>query len=428
MSRFRSSIRSWAICCCDCCSRACARASAPRAPPCPSPRRAALHDRPGGAGGLRGRAQRGRFGRHRRGLCSGGRGSDRPGLGLYVDNEAHGDAYGPVAYLLPLPFDSGSRTGNCRSVPAAHAAAIAFDLLLVRPDAARHPATPRTRRPPARLRARLCLGGLSLHATRAPGQHQRRVGGLHRCAALAQLAGEARHVSRPGGGREFAPLALAPLLARSTGEERLYGAQRTFAAAFATIAVLSVALFLPDGGCGGPMTPRSDSSSVATLRSPLRSAPVARLGPGRGQARRPRPGGAAGVRAAPAEPAAGGGAGAAPHWSRQLAVDHQFYLLPTSSGLPRSFWWRPSAPTAPRSRDGRPQAPAGRRGARASAAPPPARRPWRRLTVGIEERRYRDDGPPSRPRFPGATARATAVAGPPLRRRGRGRPHSTTSP
>lgn len=59
-------------------------------------------------------------------------GADRVSHGqeLYVDNDAHGDTYGPVAYLAYVPFEAiWPWKGQWDDVPAARAAAIAFDLL-----------------------------------------------------------------------------------------------------------------------------------------------------------------------------------------------------------------------------------------------------------------------------------------------------------
>ena len=67
-------------------------------------------------------------------------GADRivHGEELYVDNDVHGDTYGPVNYLAYIPFETLLPwSGSWDSLPAAHAAAIAFDLPHDRrPDAA----------------------------------------------------------------------------------------------------------------------------------------------------------------------------------------------------------------------------------------------------------------------------------------------------
>jgi hypothetical protein len=51
-------------------------------------------------------------------------------LVLYVNHSAHGDTYGPVTYFAYLPFERlFPWTGHWDYLPAAHAAAITFDLL-----------------------------------------------------------------------------------------------------------------------------------------------------------------------------------------------------------------------------------------------------------------------------------------------------------
>jgi hypothetical protein len=49
---------------------------------------------------------------------------------LYVDNDTHGDTYGPINYIAYIPFELAFPwTGEGVKVPAAHAATLAFDLL-----------------------------------------------------------------------------------------------------------------------------------------------------------------------------------------------------------------------------------------------------------------------------------------------------------
>jgi hypothetical protein len=49
---------------------------------------------------------------------------------LYVDNDTHGDTYGPIAYIAYIPFELAFPwKGEWDAVPAAHAAALTFDLL-----------------------------------------------------------------------------------------------------------------------------------------------------------------------------------------------------------------------------------------------------------------------------------------------------------
>ena len=61
-------------------------------------------------------------------------GADRinHGLPLYVDNDQHGDTYGPVNYLAYVPFEMiFPWDGEWNFVPAAHVAAIFFDLMTI---------------------------------------------------------------------------------------------------------------------------------------------------------------------------------------------------------------------------------------------------------------------------------------------------------
>ena len=75
-------------------------------------------------------------------------GDELYGEGFSADVE-HGDTYGPVNYLLYVPFEQALRwSGGWDDLPAAHAAAIAFDLLVIgwpvpaRPAAASGPRGP----------------------------------------------------------------------------------------------------------------------------------------------------------------------------------------------------------------------------------------------------------------------------------------------
>lgn len=180
-------------------------------------------------------------------------GADRIAHGeeLYVDNDVHGDTYGPVNYLAYIPFETLLPwDGTWDSVPAAHAAAIAFDLLTI-------------------------VGLMLLGTTLRPGRQGRRLGlalsfawaaypfsllALQEntndllIAALLVLALAALR-SPPGRGAllglataaKFAPLALAPLLASGTGEQR-GRASLGFGLAFAAVCVILTLPFIPDGG------------------------------------------------------------------------------------------------------------------------------------------------------------------------------------
>src|SRR5262245_977305 len=180
-------------------------------------------------------------------------GADRVvhGEQLYVDNDVHGDTYGPVNYLAYVPFEALLPwDGTWDSVPAAHAAAITFDLLTI-------------------------VGLMLLGATLRPGRQGRRLGlamsfawaaypfsllALQEntndlmIAALLVLSLAALR-SPPGRGAllglaaaaKFAPLAIAPLLASGTGERRARSVLG-FGLAFTAVCVVATVPFIPDGG------------------------------------------------------------------------------------------------------------------------------------------------------------------------------------
>jgi hypothetical protein len=164
----------------------------------------------------------------------------------FSDDVPKGDTYGPVNYLLYVPFEQTLPwSGVWDDLPAAHAAAIAFDLLVV---------------------AGLLLLGRSLRA----GREGRALGTalayawvaypytafaletnsndtLVALACVGALLGYVRRSGAASGiavglgaAAKFAPLALAPLFARRS--------PLVFAAALALTMVVVVLPFVPDGG------------------------------------------------------------------------------------------------------------------------------------------------------------------------------------
>ena len=180
-------------------------------------------------------------------------GADRIAHGeeLYVDNDVHGDTYGPMNYLAYIPFETLLPWGGeWDSVPAAHAAAIAFDLLTI-------------------------VGLMLLGTTLRRGRDGRQLGlafsfawaaypfsllALQEntndlmIAALLVLALAALR-SPPGRGAllglaaaaKFAPLAIVPLLASGTGEQRGRSALM-FGLALAAVCAVVTFPYIPDGG------------------------------------------------------------------------------------------------------------------------------------------------------------------------------------
>jgi len=168
-----------------------------------------------------------------------------PGLDL------RGDVYGPANYLAYLPFEQALPwDGVWDGVAAAHAAAIAFDLLCV----AGLVALGRRLREGGEGRAlgwALGFGWVAcpftLYAMNANAND----------ALVAALAVGALLAMRSAAGRgtmtalaaaaKFGPAALAPLFATATGDRRPRSIV-VFAAAFALVAVALTAPFVPDGG------------------------------------------------------------------------------------------------------------------------------------------------------------------------------------
>ena len=148
-------------------------------------------------------------------------GADRivDGDGLYgpkfSEDVERGDTYGPVNYLLYVPFEQAMPwSGAWDDLPAAHGAALAFDLLtlaglmLLGLRLRAGPGGPR-----AGGGAGLRLGGLPVLAVRAGDEHQRLAGGaVHRGraagadpAAGALGAGARRRGGARGRGQVRAP-------------------------------------------------------------------------------------------------------------------------------------------------------------------------------------------------------------------------------
>jgi hypothetical protein len=168
-----------------------------------------------------------------------------PGVGI------RGDVYGPVNYLAYVPFELAFPwQGEWGDVPAAHAAAIAFDLLTA-------------------------FGLLVLGRRLRRGEQGRALGVALAFAWLAYpftlytmnanandsliaatMVGAMLVLSSPpargamlalGSAAKFGPAALAPLFATATGERRWRSAL-LFTIAFVAVAALVTLPFIPDGG------------------------------------------------------------------------------------------------------------------------------------------------------------------------------------
>jgi hypothetical protein len=168
-----------------------------------------------------------------------------PGVGI------RGDVYAPFNYIAYVPFEALLPWhGHWGDVPAAHAAAIAFDLLTA-------------------------LGLLALGRRLRPGKQGRTLGialafgwlaypftlytmnanandsliaaiGVGAMLALASPPARGAMVAL-GSAAKFGPAALAPLFATGTGERR-WRSTIAFGIAFLAVSALLILPFLPDGG------------------------------------------------------------------------------------------------------------------------------------------------------------------------------------
>jgi hypothetical protein len=168
-----------------------------------------------------------------------------PGIDL------RGDVYGPVNYLAYLPFEQALPwSGEWDDVPAAHAAAIAFDLLTA---LALLWAGRRLRRGQegTALGVALAFAWLACPWT----LYTMNANANDSLVALLIVAAFAVLVSPPARGAllalatmtKFGPLALAPLFATGTGARRWRSAL-LFGLVFVAVALAVTLPFLPDGG------------------------------------------------------------------------------------------------------------------------------------------------------------------------------------
>ncbi len=168
-----------------------------------------------------------------------------PGVGI------RGDVYGPLNYIAYVPFEAlFPWHGHWGDVPAAHAAAIAFDLLtalglLALGRRLRPGETGRT------LGIALAFGWLAypftLYTMNANANDSLIAAiGVGAMLALASPPARGAMVAL-GSAAKFGPAALAPLFATGTGERRWRSAI-AFGIAFLAVSALLILPFLPDGG------------------------------------------------------------------------------------------------------------------------------------------------------------------------------------
>ncbi|HEX6459884.1 MAG TPA: glycosyltransferase 87 family protein [Thermoleophilaceae bacterium] len=167
---------------------------------------------------------------------------------LYLANDAHGDTYGPVNYLAYVPFELVfPNHGAWDSLPAAHAATIFFDLMVL---AGLFMAGVRLRAGPAGRRLGITLAyawvayPYTLYAL-ATNTNDALVAGLLVLAFLSLRSPAARGGWLGlGAAAKFIPLALAPLFATGTGERRPRQLAR-FALALAAVVAISLGVYVP---------------------------------------------------------------------------------------------------------------------------------------------------------------------------------------
>ncbi len=143
----------------------------------------------------------------------------KPLYGHWPSDNAYGDTYGPVNYYAYVPFRLiFGWSGTWDDLPAAHGAAIAFDLLTL---LGLFLLGRRIRGPTLGIALAYAWAVISVHAVHARVQQQRHAG---RAADRRGAAG--RHARRAGAeaqprrwapSTKFAPFALGPLFLRGTG-------------------------------------------------------------------------------------------------------------------------------------------------------------------------------------------------------------------
>jgi glycosyl transferase family 87 len=179
-----------------------------------------------------------------------GAASIHEGWPLYVADHSHLDTYGPITYLAYLPFELIWPLHNLLHgyLPAAHAAAITFDLLTIGGLFVLG----------SRLRDRRLGLMLALAWAACPFTFLTLIANtndglvpLFVVAALVAFASPARRgiMIGLGAAAKFAPLALGPLFARVRGRGGVRGAA-VFALSVTAVIAISVLAYAPHGDLG----------------------------------------------------------------------------------------------------------------------------------------------------------------------------------
>ncbi len=180
----------------------------------------------------------------------------KPLYGTWPADNAHGDTYGPVNYLAYVPFERVfGWSGRWDDLPAAHAAAVFFDLLTI---GALFLLGRRIRGPSLGIVLAYCWASFpfTLYVSATNG-NDALVALLVVCAFLVAARPAARGaVAALAGLTKFAPLALAPLLARTPvdavtpgwpGPRRGVRAFLAYALAFAAVAAVAMLPVILEG-------------------------------------------------------------------------------------------------------------------------------------------------------------------------------------
>jgi len=170
--------------------------------------------------------------------------------GRFASDDEHGDTYGPVNYLLYVPFERAFGSGG--DLPAAHAAAIAFDLLTLLGLfllGRRVRAGPEGRELGVALAFAWAAYPYAAFALQS-NSNDSAVAMLVVWALVALSSAPARGaLAALAAAAKFAPAALAPLLARGRAPGRR--SVLLFGAAFAAVTLAAFAPFLPHDGIRG---------------------------------------------------------------------------------------------------------------------------------------------------------------------------------
>jgi hypothetical protein len=172
---------------------------------------------------------------------------------LYVNHAAHGDTYGPITYLSYVPFERiFPWHGRWDSLPAAHAAAIFFDLFTV---LGLFLLGRKLRAGPSGRRLGLALAwAWAAYPFTLLGLLKNTNDGLVAMLVVYALLAFRRPAARGAvlglaAAAKFFPAAMLPLFASGSGE-RSWRRSLECVAGFAAVAAFAILMYLPPEGLG----------------------------------------------------------------------------------------------------------------------------------------------------------------------------------